>query len=46
MGRFAFVCALGGALIVALALLSACGAEAPPQAASAIDLTEFWKVRR
>lgn len=35
-----------GLILVALALLAACGVGGPPEGASAVDLTEFWRGRR
>lgn len=33
-------------MMVAALVLAACGAGGPPEGASAVDLTEFWRVRR
>ena len=33
-------------MILAFVVLAACGAAGPPERTTALDMTEFWRVRR
>jgi hypothetical protein len=33
-------------MLMLMAVLAACGAGGPPRGAAAVDLTDFWRVRR
>lgn len=33
-------------MILALVLLAACGVAGAPEGATALDMTDFWRVRR
>lgn len=33
-------------MILALVVLAACGVAGPPEGTTAVDMAEFWRVRR